>query len=349
MHALARRLLDGAPRRATGGLLALLVALTALPFAADRLPGGDVWITMLFLIFYFAYVGQAWNVLMGFAGQLSLGHALYIGLGSYVSAALFFHWSLNPWLGAVVAVAVSTAMGLLIGFLAFRFSLTGVYFALLTIAFAEFTRIAFDHWAWVGGSSGLFLKVESHTVASPLTLRGSPVMFYYVMLALAAAAFVVCRWLLTSRLGRYWIAIREDPEAAQAIGVDVFRCKMAAIAISSAMTALAGVVYAFFYNNLFPETTFAMGRSIELMLAPIVGGLGTLFGPILGAFLLVPLGEVLTDVVGKLGATYNLKLAGLKQILYGVVLLIIVIRLPTGVWPWIARRFGFDRREGDDA
>src|SRR5207302_9577261 len=131
-------------------LLALLLAgLLAAPWLAN-----DYLLTVLITILYFAYTGQAWNVMMGFAGQLSLGHALYVGLGAYTAAALYVHFGLGPWIGLWAAMAASAAAGAVIGFLAFRFGVAGVYFAILTIAFAEFARIGFDHWSWLGGSAG---------------------------------------------------------------------------------------------------------------------------------------------------------------------------------------------------
>ena len=139
-------------------LALLLAALVAAPLFAN-----DYLLTVLILILYFAYTGQAWNILMGFAGQLSLGHALYVGLGAYATAALYVHFGIGPWLGMPVAILVSVACGAIIGFLAFRFGVAGVYFAILTIAFAEFARIGFDHFAWVRGSSGLFLPVANYT------------------------------------------------------------------------------------------------------------------------------------------------------------------------------------------
>ncbi|NQW53163.1 MAG: branched-chain amino acid ABC transporter permease [Rhodospirillales bacterium] len=310
------------------GLGLLLVLLLVAPALL-----GKYGLSVLILVLYFAYVGQAWNIMMGFAGQLSLGHALYAGVGGYIAAGLFFHYGIGPWAGVFVAVLAASVAGSIVGYLGFRFSLAGVYFALLTIAFSEFTRIAFDHWGWVGGSGGLFLKVDA-TVDIP-NLRGGPLLFYYVILALAVGAFVVCRVLLESRLGRYWLAIREDPEAAQAVGVPVLRCKMIAVVISAAMTSLAGVWNAFYYNNLFPETAFAMGRSIEFTLAPIIGGLGTLFGPIVGAVVLTGLGEIFTDL------SELFHVSGLKQIFYGLALLVIVMYRPAGVWPWLAERLGF--------
>jgi branched-chain amino acid transport system permease protein len=327
-----KRLVGGAPPRILWSLGILLVLLLVAPMML-----GKYWLSVLILILYFAFVGQAWNILMGFAGQLSLGHALYAGLGGYIAAGLYFHYGIGPWAGLFAGVAVAAVAGTIVGYLGFRFSLAGVYFALLTIAFSEFTRVAFDHWEWAGGSGGLFLKVE--TTTDILNLRGGPVLFYYVILALAAGAFILCRALLESRLGRYWLAIREDAEAAQAVGVPVLRCKMIAIVISAALTALAGVWNAFYYNNLFPETAFAMGRSIEITLAPIIGGLGTLFGPIVGAVVLTGLGELFTD------AGEALRIPGIKQIFYGLALLVIVVYRPAGVWPWLAERLGLKERQ----
>jgi len=314
--------------RATAGLAILL----ALLLTAPALLGG-YGLSVLILILYFAYVGQAWNIMMGFAGQLSLGHALYAGLGGYMAAGLYFHYGIGPWAGVFVAVAAAVAAAAVVGYLGFRFSLAGVYFALLTIAFAEFTRIGFDNWPWSGGSGGLFLKIE-RGVTDVANLRGGPVLFYYLILALAVGAFVLCRLLLQSRLGRYWLAIREDAEAAQAVGVPVLKCKMLAVTISAALTSVAGVWNAFYYNNLFPETAFAIGRSIEMTLSPIIGGLGTLFGPFVGAVILTGLGEIFTS------AGEHLDIPGIKQIFYGLALLVIVMYRPAGVWPWLAARLG---------
>ncbi len=329
------RLLEGVPRRGLLLLAALLALLAVFPVFA-----GGYLLTVGFLILYFAFVGQAWNVMMGFAGQLSLGHSLYVGLGAYAAAALYVHFGLSPWIGLGASVALCALAGAAIGFLAFRFGVAGVYFAILTIAFAEFARIGFDHFAWVRGSSGLFLPVANYTENDLWNLRGSPRMFYYLMLALTAGAFVLCHALLRSRMGYYWQAIRESPEAAEALGVNVFRYKMIAVVISAAMTSLAGVMFAFYYNNLFPEQIFHISRSIELILAPIIGGIGTLVGPIVGAFLLTGLAEGLRELMLQLG----IDVPGVKQVFYGVCLLLVVIFLPHGVWPPLARKLGLERK-----
>ena len=315
------------PPRARVALGLLIALLLALPLVASSYV-----ISVMVLVLFAAYLGQAWNIMMGYVGLLSIGHALYVGLGAYTAAALFVHYGLPPWIGMVAGMAVASLAGTVIGALSFRFRLTGVYFALLTIAFAEFTRILFDHFGWVGASSGLFLPVKNLARADLVDLRGPPAMFYYLMLALVAAALALSRALIRSRIGFYWQAIREDQDAAEALGINAFRYKLAAVALSAAMTAIAGAIEAFYYNNLYPSSVFAIGNSVELMSAPIVGGLGTLCGPLIGALLLTVLGETMTTL------TAGLHIDGLKQWTYGAVLLAIVVLQPGGIWPWLAER-----------
>jgi branched-chain amino acid transport system permease protein len=309
-----------------GTIVALLVALPAF--------AGNYLLSVATLILYFAYTGQAWNVMMGFAGQLSLGHALYVGVGGYTAGAIFYHWGIGPWAGLWVAMALCVTLGVIIGFLAFRFGISGVYFALLTIAFAEFTRIGFDHLDWTGGPGGMFLKVAQRDTWDLANFRGPPLMYYYTILFLTVFAFLLCFFLLKSKAGYYWQAIRENEEAAQALGINTFRWKMLAVALSAAMTSVSGVFYAFYYNNLFPEQVFNIGRSIEIILGPVIGGVGTLFGPILGAVVLTVLSDSLTELLAALGW----EIPGIKQVFYGVVLLAVVMFLPNGIWPAVAKR-----------
>jgi branched-chain amino acid transport system permease protein len=315
--------------RAGVGLAVLAALLIALPAFV-----GAYALSVATLILYFAYTGQAWNVMMGFAGQLSLGHSLYVGVGAYAAGALFFHYGIGPWAGLWMAMLLCVALGLVIGFLAFRFGISGVYFALLTIAFAEFTRIGFDHLDWLGGPGGMFLRVAQRDVWDLANFRGPPLMYYYAMLFLTAGAFALCAFLLKSRPGYYWQAIREDEEAAQALGINTFRWKMAAVALSAAMTSISGVFFAFYYNNLFPEQIFHISRSIEIILGPVIGGIGTLFGPILGAAVLTLLSDGITEALAALGW----EIPGIKQVFYGLVLLAVVMFLPNGIWPTLAKK-----------
>ncbi len=327
------RFADGATRRSLGLLAVLLAALVVAPWLAN-----DYLLTVLIVILYLAYTGQAWNIMMGFAGQLSLGNAIYAGLGAYVAAELFTRYGVAPWVGLLAAMPVAAACGAIIGFLAFRFGVAGVYFAILTIAFAEFARVGFDHLPFINASAGLFLPVAQYTHDDLWRLRGNPTMFYYVMLAATSLVFLLSRRLLHSRMGYFWLAIREDEHAARAVGIDTFRYKMYAVTIAAAITSFAGVFYAFFYNNLFPEQVFNISQSIEMILPPIIGGIGTLFGPILGAFLLTGLAESVTSIM----AAFGFDLPGAKQIFYGLCLLFVIVALPEGVWPPLARRLGID-------
>ncbi len=286
------------------------------------------------LFLFFAYAGQAWNIMMGFAGQLSIGHSLYLGVGAYAAAALYFHFGIGPWAGLWLSIALCALFGAAIGALAFRYGVAGVYFTLLTIAFAEFTRIGLDHFAWLGGSGGMFLKVAERDRIELLNLRGTPAMFYYVILTLTAAALALSARLLRSRAGYYWQAIRENEDAAQALGINAFRWKMLAVVISAAMTAPAGVFSAFYYGSLFPEQLFSINRSVEIILGPIIGGIGTVFGPILGAALLTLLAEGTSEIV----AAFGWEVPGIKQLIYGVVLFAVIVFLPHGIWPALARK-----------
>jgi len=326
---------DAVPPNIVKDRTRLLLALFLLAMAAAPFFVGGYLLSVLILVLFAAYIAQAWNIMMGFAGLLSLGHALYIGLGAYVSAALFTHYGIPPWLGMLAGIVVAIVAAAIIGALSFRFRVGGVYFALLTIAFAEFTRILADHFGWIGASSGLFLPIGARGTSDLVTLRGAPVMFYYVLLVALLLSLLLSRLLLTRRVGYYWKAIREDEEAAKALGIDVFRYKLAAVTLSAALAAVAGTFHAFYYNNLYPETIFAVSRSIEAMLPAIIGGLGTLGGPILGAFVLTFLSEGLTNLTAGWG------IDGLKQLLYGLVLAIVVLWQPEGLWPWLATRLGF--------
>jgi branched-chain amino acid transport system permease protein len=324
-------IIAGVSGRAAWALILFSATMALLPLIASTYV-----MTLLVLVLFSAYLGQAWNIMTGFTGQLSLGHALYIGIGGYASGALFVHYGVSPWIGMLAGMGLAALVGSLVAALGFRFGVTGVYFALLTIAFAEFTRILFDHFDWVGGSSGLFLPVVNRARDDVMELRGSPWLFYYILLAFTLLALVLSHVLLRLRIGYYWQAIREDQEAAQALGINVFLYKISAVALSSALTAIGGTLTAFYDNNLYPDTAFSIGRSIDILTGPIIGGLGTLFGPILGAFVLTLLGEAMTNITADFG------ISGIKQWFYGTALLVMVMLQPAGLWPWLKAKLGIN-------
>jgi branched-chain amino acid transport system permease protein len=304
-----------------------VAVLCVLPLAMD-----DFYLSVMALVFLAAVVGIAWNLMMGFAGQLSLGHALYFGVGAYALAILSQRYELSPWLAMLPTALIPAGLGLIIGALGFRFSVRGVYFALLTIAFAELARILFEHWDYVGKTGGFFFKALTPENRSLASLRGGATFFYYALLVTMIASWILSAALIRSRIGFFWRAIREDEDASRAIGVRAFRLKLLAVAISAALTGIAGGWFALMNGSLFPESVLGMHVSINLIVAPIVGGLGTLFGPILGAFIIVPINEVSRD----LAQTFSVN--GLNLLIYGLLLMAVIRIAPQGCWPWIARQ-----------
>ena len=302
------------------GLLALLLLL---PLWLDKYALG-----IFVMIFFYAYLGQSWNVLTGYTGHISLGHALYVGIGAYTSTYLAQRYGISPWFGMLVGGFFSVCLALFLGFLGFRFGLRGVYFVILTIAFAEITRLIVSHVEALGSFSGVFL--DFNPGFKNFQFRGN-VPYYYISLALMVISMVVVRLLEVSRMGRFMIAIREDEEAAQALGVDSFKYSMIAIAISAFMTSIAGVFYANYIFYINPNSIFGMGLSIELILRPIIGGLGTVFGPVLGSFLLTPLSEMARTYFTKGG------MEGLHLVLYGILTIIVVLFMRRGIMVYVRR------------
>ena len=287
-------------------------------------------VSIFTLIFFYAFLGQAWNLVGGYAGQLSAGHAAFVGVGAYTSAVLSINFGLTPWIGMFVGGFFAAALGAVIGFLGFRFGLRGFYFVLLTVAFAEVCRIVASNTEAVGGALGLYI-----------TFTGNPRHFqfqdprahYYVALALMLMATAVAWIVERRRFGIYLGAIREDETAAEAIGVNVFRTKLLAMVLSSFLTGIGGAFYAFYLLSLQPGAVFGIPLSVEIVIRPIVGGAGTLLGPILGSFILTPLGEVSRYYFGQGG--YH----GAHLIVYGALLIAVVLFLPDGAVPFLARRF----------
>jgi len=298
-------------------LASVLIVLLVLPLFLDKYALG-----IFVMIFFYAYVGQSWNVLTGYTGHISLGHALYIGIGAYTSTYLAQTYGLSPWLGMLVGGLIAALIALFLGFLGFRFGIRGVYFVIMTIAFAEITRLIVSHVEALGSFSGIFL--DFNPSFWNFQFRGNAP-YYYISLGFLVASLIAVRLIEVSKLGRFMVAIREDEEAAQSLGVNTFKYNMIAIAISAFMTSLAGAFYANYIYYLHPNTLFGIPLSIELILRPIVGGLGTLFGPVIGSFILTPLSEISRAYFAKGG------LEGLHLILYGILAILVVLFMPKGV------------------
>jgi branched-chain amino acid transport system permease protein len=303
----------------TGAFAILLV----LPLFLDKYALG-----IFVMIFYWAYVGQSWNVLTGYTGHISLGHALYIGVGAYATTYLAQTFEMSPWIGMWIGGIIAVLFALALGFLGFRFGIRGVYFVIMTIAFAEITRLIVSHVEALGSFSGIFLDFTPSF--RNFQFRGN-LPYYYISLGFMMVSILAVRLIEVSKLGRFMVAIREDEEAAQALGVNSFKYNMIAIAISAFMTSLAGAFYANYIYYLHPNTLFGMGTSIELILRPIVGGLGTLFGPVIGSFILTPLSEISRAYFTRGG------LEGLHLILYGALAILVVLFMPKGIIVYVKR------------
>lgn len=304
--------------------LALLVLL-ALPAVLSSYA-----LTIFILILFYGFLGQAWNIVGGYTGQLSVGHAAFVGVGAYTAATLSAEWGLTPWVGMFVGAALAAVLGAIIGYLGFRFGLRGFYFVLLTVAFAEVCRIVVSNVDALGGALGLYI-----------TFTGNPRQFqfqdqrvyYYIALALMLLATGVAALIERRRFGIYLTAIREDETACEALGVDAFKYKMLAMVVSSFLTGLGGTFYAFYLFSLQPNTVFGIPLSVEIIIRPIIGGAGTLLGPILGSFILTPLGELSRQYFGQSG------LHGAHLIVYGALLVSVVLFLPQGAYPYLRRLF----------
>ena len=304
-------------------LAAVLAVLLLLPLALDRYMLG-----IFVMIFYYAYLGQAWNVLTGYTGHISLGHALYVGIGAYASTYLAQELGLTPWIGMFVGGVFAVIVALFVGFLGFRFGLRGVYFVILTIAFAEIARLIVLHVKPLGGFAGIFLDFKPSFYN--FQFRGN-IPYYYIGLGLMVASVIAVRLLEISRVGRFMVAIREDEGAAQALGVNSFKYSMIAIAISAFMASLAGTFYANYIFYINPNSVLGMGLSIELILRPIIGGMGTALGPVLGSFILTPLSEISRAYFAKGG------MEGLHLILYGVLAILVVLFMRRGILVYVKR------------
>ena len=297
-------------------LLVLGVFFLALPqFLESRFWLG-FWTTTLF----FALLGQSWNVLGGYAGQMSFGHALFFGTGAYATAVMQVRFGLDAWTSAALGVGAGALVGAFTGAITFRYGLRGSYFALVTLAFAEVFRALANSWEFTGSGFGMLIPMKPGAASLQFADRVS---FYYVILLLVALAYAATWWLERSRFGAYLTAIRENEDAAQALGINPFRMKVAAITLSAAMAALAGIFYMQFYLFIDAGIAYGPGMSVNALLGPLIGGAGTVLGPLIGALALGGLSEVTSALLGQQ--------PGVNLLAFGLLLLVILRFLPNGL------------------
>jgi len=277
----------------------------------------------LVLVVYFAFLGTAWNVLGGYAGQFSFGHAAFFGIGAYTSTLLLVRLDVSPWIGLWAGGLAAAAFGCFAGYLSFRYGLRGPYFALVTLAFAEMLRLVAVNWMAIGGPMGILMPLPKTGDSLWRMQFQEKLPYYYVALALLAAALWLVRRLERSRLGYLLAAIRENEDAAEAAGVNTLGAKLVAMAISAFLTAVGGTFYAQYFSFIDPGLVLGPAVSVEILLRPIVGGPGTLLGPLLGSLVLTPLSEVTRALIrGR---------PGIDVMVYGALLVVVITFLPGGL------------------
>ncbi len=274
------------------------------------------------LICLTAIMALGWNLLGGFTGQISLGHALFFGIGAYSAAVGGAVLSLNPWLAMVGGVVLSAAVSGVIAIPIFR--LRGHYFAITTIAIAEIALIVMLNWRWVGGASGLSIPIQPDSFWQLQWSGRLKWQYYYLALAIVTAVLVATRFLLRSRLGYYLIAIREDETAAAAVGIPVTRYKLIAFAFSAACVAVAGTLFAQYVLFVDPGSAFGLMISINLIIAAVIGGVRNMWGPVIGTVVFYAITEYTRLQFGGEGDAFNL-------MIYGLLVMVIAAFEPNGL------------------
>jgi branched-chain amino acid transport system permease protein len=305
-----------------GGVILAIVLLT-FPFIFKK-PFPQ---RMMILIFMYALLGEAWNILGGYAGQVSLGHAIFFGLGAYTSSFMLIRWGITPWLGMVAGILIAVVISIIIGYPCFR--LAGHYFAIATIAAGEIVAITFLNWKLMGGAIGLFLPLLDESLLN-FEFHSSKAPYYYIILAMLVITVFITYRIERSRLGFYFRAIKNDRDAARSLGIDLTKYKLIAMIISAALTAMAGTFYAQYLLFIDPHTVLPLMLSIQVCLIPVLGGTGTIAGPIIGSCILIPMAEYTRVYLAG-------KVSGLHLFLYGLLIIVFAVFQPAGLMGLVQR------------
>ncbi len=337
-----------------------LAAAAAVLLAIPAFVTSPYFLHVLILLFLATTQGEAWNVLGGYTGQYSVGHAAYFGVGAYSTLMLLQFHHLAPWWGVWVALIAAMLVAVIVGSITFR--LRGPYFVLASIAVAEIFRLVALNWKdATNGAEGILVSDIPPLRLGGLTISdfSSKVPFYYAGLGLAAATIAVTWGVEHSKLGYYFQAIREDQDAAHSLGIPLSRYKNVALAISAIFTAWSGAFYALYVGFIDPPTVLAVEISVQFVLICIIGGIGTIGGPVVGALVLVPLSEalranLLSDLLFKIGLVDESSATGqfLKEnlahahaLIYGILVVIVILFMPEGVLGFVRKLLARKRRE----
>ena len=301
----------------------LAAALIALPFVVHS----SFHLNAAILVFLFGAVAQAWNILGGYAGQLSFGHSVFFGIGAYTSSVLLSRHAFTPWVGAPAGALLAAAVSLIVGTPTFR--LRRHFFALATLALGEIARITFLNWSYAGAAIGLYLPLQYRNIGAYMMWDGKRP-YYMVALGLCALTVALAALIDRTRMGPYLRAINADEDAARALGLHVLRYKQWAIATSAALTALAGSVYAQYVLYIDPYNVMTARISLLVVVIALIGGRGTVWGPALGAVFIVLLSEYSRTALGHLGEGYDF-------IVFGAVIMALSLYEPRGLYGLVRR------------
>ena len=302
----------------------VVAAIACLPFAIK-----DVYTqNLIILTLMYAALSQSWNILGGYCGQISLGHALYFGIGAYATTILYTKFGILPWFGMVVGGVLAALLALALGYQLFR--LAGHYFTIATIVIAEAALLLVNNWDWAGAATGIQWPFGRDSWAT-LQFARNKLPYIWFVLGFAAVTWLVTFWIESSRWGYWWRAVKDNADAAESLGVEIFRSKMAAAGISAFFTAVGGSFYAAFVAYIDPESVMAFQFSLLMALPAVLGGIGTLWGPALGAAILIPLTEVTRSYLGGTGR-------GIDLIVYGALVMIVALARPQGLISLFTRR-----------
>lgn len=336
MNALTRPSLA---RPVTRAGLTAAVSVVALLLAFPSVVTSDQFVTAAITALLGVFMVQCWNLAAGYAGLFSLGHSVFIGIGAYASTMLFLKAGVSPWMGALVGALLSAAVGAALALVAFLYRIRGVSFAILTLGAMEVARGLADNWGWISGPLGINLVLANDPGNM---LFPSRIPYYYIILCCVFALTAITWRMEHSRFGQYLLAIREDEDAAEASGVDVRRCKILAMALSAGLTALGGTFYAQFYLYISPDTLFIFDHQLTMMLGAMVGGAGTVLGPIIGSSVLGAIAEVLRNLPFE--ETRHINSAA--KMFYAVVLMTVMIYLPGGILSMVSSRMRRNEKAG---
>jgi len=277
---------------------------------------------ILIMIMMYATMSIGWNVIGGYAGQVSFGNAAFFGVGAYTTAVLLVNYSVNPWLGMLAGCVLSVGLAVVVGYPCFR--LRGHYFAIATIAVGEIMGVIFTNWDYVGAAVGIYMPILEESITN-FEFHSSKIPYYYIILVMLLVAIAVSYFIEESRLGYYLRAIKDDPDGARSLGIDIQKYKMIAFSIYAVLTSICGTFYGQYVLYIHPSSTMDLMMSIHLCIIALIGGIGKLFGPVVGAFVFIPLMELTRVYLGSEGQ-------GIDMIIYSLLVIMIAIWRPQGLW-----------------